>query len=146
MDPTVIADAVAAAIEAAGFDTDTLNIYSHPEADPELPALIVWPGASPFITYQDTFGPRGVITTNWRIELRVSIASDEGNAYRTMYGFLGVGTSTSVFDVLAADTTLDGLVDVTNSLEVSTVRRVSEDRAPHISADFPLSCTQRRSA
>lgn len=145
MNASQVADAIIAAIAASGFDTDLVNVYSHPETDPELPALIVWPGVDPFISYQESFGPNGLIVTNWRIELRVSAGvSGEGDAYRTMYSMLGTGSAASVFDALEKDRSLNALVSNAVSLDVSTVRRVVDDRGLHLSADFPLVTRQRR--
>lgn len=144
IDPNVVVEAVAAALEAR-FDTSAANIYSHPENDPELPAVMVFP-ADPFIDYQETFGPAGLARIRLLVEVRVAVGgAGEADAYRTMYSLLGTGTDLSVFDALAADRRLDDLLDDATALQVSGVRRVQTDRGFHLSSTFPLVCHQRRS-
>jgi hypothetical protein len=144
IDPQAFAEAFKTTVEAT-IDGDRLNVYAIPEADPQLPAVVLFPG-SPFITYRRTFGSRGVAEVRFDAEVRVALGEDAASASMLMYAIAGTGTDMSLFDAVGADVTLGGVVaSCVAETFSSPVERPAADGRPYLSATLGVVINEPRS-
>jgi hypothetical protein len=144
LDPEAYAEAFKTTIDAA-LDNDDLNTYALPEADPELPAIILTPG-SPFITYRRTFGAQGLAEIRFTAEIRVAVGTDLLGAYSMLYSIAGTGTALSLFDAVGSDNTLGGVVGdcVADGLSQPVIA-ASADGRPYLYAELGVIINESRS-
>lgn len=144
VDPAAYAAALKVVLDA-GLTT-VLNVHAFPEADAliEAPALIIEPG-SPFIEYDITFSAAGVIKVNFDLRIKLNSPAGEGDAWRLLYSLVGVGSATSIIDLLRVDRRLASTVE---DVYVGTVLKptwsTDGDGRMELEAVFPLSVYDRK--
>ncbi len=144
IDPIAFAEAFKATVEQT-IDGDRLNVYAIPEADPQLPAVILFPG-SPFVTFRRTFGGSGLAEVRFEAEVRVALGEDAAGASMLMYSICGTGTDMSLFDAVGTDTTLGGVVGNCVAETFSPpVERPAADGRPYLSATLGVTINEKRS-
>jgi hypothetical protein len=142
IDPMAYAEAFKATVEAT-IDGDRLNVYAIPEADPQLPAVILFPG-TPFITFRRTFGSGGLAEVRFEAEARVALGEDAAGASMLMYEICGSGSDMSLFD--AVTNTLGGVVgDCVAETWTTPAERQTADGRPYLTASLGVTITERRS-
>jgi len=143
IDPEAFATAIKATIDAA-IDNDRLNVYAMPEADPQLPAVILY-AAPEFITYRRTFGARGVAEIRFQAEVRVAVGADAMGATSLIYAIAGTGTNMSLFDAIGTDATLGGVVATCIAEGFSGVTERGDPATPYLSATLGITLAEPRS-
>ena len=143
IDPEAFANALKTTIEAT-IDGDRLNVYAMPEADPQLPAVIIY-ADDQFIAYRRTFGARGVAEIRFRAEVRVAVGEDSLGATSLIYAIAGTGTDMSLFDAIGADATLGGTVATCIAEGFSGIAERGDPARPYLSATLGITINEPRS-
>lgn len=143
IDPEAFANALKTTIEAT-IDGDRLNVYALPEADPELPAVIIY-ADNPFITYRRTFGARGLAEVRFRAEIRVAVGTDALGATSLIYAIAGTGTDMSLFDAIGADHTLGAVVGDCVAETITGITEAGDPARPYLTASLGITINEPRS-
>lgn len=144
IDPEAFANAIKATVDAAPIDGDRLNIYAMPEAEPQLPAVIIY-ADNPFITYRRTFGARGLAEIKFRAEIRVAVGADALSATSLIYAIAGTGTNMSLFDAIGTSPTLGGVVGDCVAEQLSGITEAGGPAAPYLTASLGITINEKRS-
>lgn len=140
-------EALKATIVKAGLARDiaihAYDPYLEAEAHHQFPAIVI-SIADNGIEYRRTMGAHGIASLTLLLEIRTQ---DGPDGERVMDDLLnaGTGTSSSLFDAIASDPTLGGVVADAVALSVTSPRRMSNGTTTFWSARMALTVTQPRS-
>ena len=107
IDLQAIHRALAATIRA-GIERDT-NVYPFPQADPTFPCITVYPSDDVYLNYAMTMDAEADLM----LRLKLDVDGDAESMAIKICDYLstGTGNGSSIVDAIAANRTLDGLVE-----------------------------------
>ncbi len=139
LDLQVIAQAIADQLGPTG-----LNCYALPTPARVLPCIDIMPG-SPFVGYQRSFGANGLAEVAFDLTVVLPVTAGWDDAYTRMFRLLGTGDESSIFDLLAADPTLGGVVGDATALTVMRPQsEITTTGESLLTAVFPLTVREYR--
>lgn len=141
---TSVKDALSKAAFARKVAVHAYDPYTDPEAHHQYPCVIISIGDDG-INYRTTFGAAGVAQLVLRLEVRTPDGPDGEKMMDDLLG-AGDGATSSLFDALANDETLGGVVGSAVALSVTAPRRFTNGTNNYWSATYSLTVNQPRSA
>lgn len=134
LDLAATAEAIVTALKA-GVDTTRVTVRAFPEEGMETDAVIGVRCTG--VAYRRSFSASGIAELTWALDVDVACPAGVGDSWRLLYDLMGTGNANSIFDAIAADPTLGGVVQAAVAQDVTIA-----EGAP--SGTFTLSTQERR--